>query len=324
MGWMRRFHRAGLLHDPLRGAPQPWRGFVGEGEKDVSKTILEVRCNEYAGRDRNPHVPWSPQEIAADAAACERAGASLLHFHARDPETGAPRHGAADYAEAIRRSREASDLLIMPTLGAHTLRDPGERVAHIVELAKTPETRPDLAPIDLATTNLDPYRPGRGFLAEERVYVNTVRGLRTQIAQIRGASVAVHSVLWNVGSARLLGALLEMKELPFPTPVEIVMSDQILACHPESERGLDAMLDFLPGDGSLPWIALCAGGSGLPLVEAVVERGGHLSFGLGDWAYPEFGQPTNARVVEEVARRVRAAGGEPASPDEARQILGLA
>lgn len=289
----------------------------------MSKVLLEVRCNEYAMRDRNPHVPWSAEEIAADAAQCRDAGAALLHFHARDPETGAPRHGAADYAETIRQSRAACDLLVMPTLGAHTLQDPRERVAHIVELSGDPATRPDLAPIDLASTNLDPYRSGKGFLSDNTVYVNSVRGLRSQIADIHAAEVAVHAVLWNVGSARLLGAFLEMNELPSPLPVEIVLSDQILACHPETVRGLDAMLDFLPGEGTLPWIALCAGGSGLPLLEAVVERGGHLSFGLGDWPYPELGQPTNAQVVEEVVRRVRAAGAEPASPAEAREILGL-
>lgn len=290
----------------------------------MSKVILEVRCNEYMMRNRNPHVPWSAKEIAADAASCERAGAAILHFHARDPETGAPRHGANDYGEAIRQSRAQSEVILMPTLGAHTLQDPSARVAHIVALADDPETRPDLAPIDLTSTNLSAYESGRGFLSEDTVYVNTIRGLRTQIEEIRAARVAVHAVLWNVGSARLLGAFLEMKELTAPLPIEIVLSDPVISCHPESERGLDAMLDFLPGGGSLPWIALCAGGSGLPLIEAVVERGGHLSFGLGDWAYSELGEPTNAEVVEEVVRRVRAAGGEPATPSEAREMLGLA
>ena len=251
----------------------------------MSKVILEVRCNEYATRVSNPHVPWSACEIAADARACESAGASLFHFHARDPLDGAPRHGAEDYAESIRQIRAETGLLTMPTLGANTLQDPEMRIRHIIELAKDPATRPDLAPIDLTTTNLDAYRRGRGFLTEDQVYLNTVAGLRSQIEGIQAAGVSVHAVVWGVGSARLLGAFLEMGELPERLPVEVVLSDLILACHPESERGLDATLDFLPsrGDAGLPWIALCAGGSCLPLVEAVVERGGHLSFGLGDW-----------------------------------------
>ncbi len=289
----------------------------------MAKVILEVRCNEYAMRDRNPHVPWSAEEIGTDAAECEDAGAALMHFHARNPETGAPSHEAGDYGAAIRACRERSALLVMPTLGAHTLQDPLERVAHITALGRDPASRPDLAPIDLATTNLDPYRSGRGFLSEDTAYVNTIAGLRAQIGEIHRAGVAVHAVLWNVGSTRVLGAFQELGELPHRLPVEVVLSDQILACHPETERGLDAILDFLP-DSGLPWLALCAGSTGLPLIEAVVERGGHLSFGLGDWPYPELGTPRNADVVAEVVRRIRAAGGEPASPAEARELLGLA
>ena len=289
----------------------------------MSKVILEVRCNEYMMRNRNPHVPWSADEIAQDGAECRDAGAALLHFHARDPETGAPSHAVSHYADAIRRTRERCDLLVMPTLGAYTLQDPRDRVAHIAELGKDAATRPDLAPIDLATTNLDAYRPGEGFLADDLVYVNSIKGLRAQIADIHAAEVSVHAVLWNVGSARLLGAFLELGELPNPLPIEVVLSDQILACHPETERGLDAMLDFLPTAEVLPWIALCAGSTGLPLLEAVVERGGHLSFGLGDWHYPELGQPRNAEVVDEVVRRLRVVGAEPATPSEAREILGL-
>ena len=46
-----------------------------------SPVVVEVRCNEYTMRDRNPHVPWSPAEIAADAAACAAAGASTIAVH---------------------------------------------------------------------------------------------------------------------------------------------------------------------------------------------------------------------------------------------------
>ncbi len=286
----------------------------------MGKIIVEVRCNEYAMRGANPKVPWSPEEIAADAASCREAGAALLHFHARDPQSGAPSHDVALYGETIRRVREATDLLVMPTLGAHTLQDPLERVAHVAQLAREGATRPDFAPVDLATTNLDSYRSPQGFATEDLVYVNTTGGLRAQIGAIRGAGVAVNAVLWNVGSARLLGAFLELGVLASPQPVEVVLSDRIVACHPESDRGLDALLAFLPA-GAGPWIALCAGGNALELVEAVVERGGHLALGLGDFPHRQLGQPSNAEVVAEAVRRARRAGAEPATPGEARALL---
>ena len=69
------------------------------------KMILEARINEYAMRDQNPHVPWTPDEIADTAARCREAGASIVHFHARNPDgpylTGHP--GTPDGLDAHLR-----------------------------------------------------------------------------------------------------------------------------------------------------------------------------------------------------------------------------
>ena len=53
------------------------------------KVMIEVRCNEYTMRDRNPNVPWSAAEIAEDAARCRDAGAAVVHYHARNAASGA-------------------------------------------------------------------------------------------------------------------------------------------------------------------------------------------------------------------------------------------
>jgi uncharacterized protein (DUF849 family) len=288
------------------------------------RAIVEVRLNEYTLRDRNPHVPWSPAELAADAAACREAGAALVHFHARDPETGAPSHDASVYADAIRRIRAACDALVVPTLGASTIRDPLERCAHIPILAADPLTRPDLAPLDLGSINVDAYVPGRGFLVEDLVYFNPVRGIREQIRAISSAGVRMETALWTVGSARLLGALLELGDLPEPTFAELVVSDLLLSTHPATPRGLAALVDALPPGRRIPWVALAPGSNVLPLFGTALQLGGGIAVGLGDWAYPELGKPTNAEVVHEAVRMLRACGAEPASPDEARELLGLA
>ncbi|ANY08239.1 3-keto-5-aminohexanoate cleavage protein [Pseudonocardia sp. HH130630-07] len=79
----------------------------------MQKLIIEARVNEYAMRDVNPHVPWEPEEIGKEAAALERAGASVLHFHARGSD-GAPRHDVGGYAETIAAVRAAGDLAVPP------------------------------------------------------------------------------------------------------------------------------------------------------------------------------------------------------------------
>ena len=292
----------------------------------MRKVIIELRCNEYAGRDANPNVPWSPEEIARDAAEAREAGAAILHYHARDPETGAASTEVERYADTIRQVRAATDLLINPTLGATTIDDPSERVSHIPELGKDPATAPDMAPVDLATINIDPYVPGKGFAVEDLIYRNPVSGIRTEIEAIHSAGAHVDAVLWNVGSARMLGALLEEQVLPEPCFTEVALSNMMLSTHPASEQGLRCLLPFLPEGRRTPWVFLCVGSSALPLLETALAEGGHIALGLGDHDYRELADtpPRNAEVVAQAVRQIRAAGHEPATPDEAREILGIA
>ena len=88
------------------------------------------------------------------------------------------------------------------------------------------------------------------------------------------------------------------------------------------------MLDFLPKGRRTPWVYLVGAGSALPLLPIAIEAGGHVALGLGDHAYRELdgasgAAPRNADVVAAAVRAVRAAGCEPATPDEARELLGL-
>ena len=64
----------------------------------MDKLIIEARVNENTRRERgNPNVPYTPDEIVADALECRKAGAAILHFHARKPD-GAPDHATDTYA----------------------------------------------------------------------------------------------------------------------------------------------------------------------------------------------------------------------------------
>ena len=101
----------------------------------MRKLIIEARVNEYAMRDENPLVPWTPEEIARDAAACAEAGAAVVHFHARQAD-GAPEHGYDAYAETCSRIRAACPALIHPTLGYVALGAPAEeRLRNVLRLA---------------------------------------------------------------------------------------------------------------------------------------------------------------------------------------------
>jgi uncharacterized protein (DUF849 family) len=290
----------------------------------MDEVVIEVRVNEYTMRDRNPHVPWSPEEIAADAAACVEAGASIIHYHARDPVTGAPSTDVGLYAATARAIRERCGAVIMPTLGAGTLPDPADRVRHIVELAGDPAARADLAPIDLGTFNLDPYdREQHDFRVDDLVYHNPVRTLLALAKAINGAGVKPMAALWSVGSVRMLEALVHRGTFTEPVYAQLTLSQTLLSTHPGTVAGMDALLQFIPAGMNVHWSVLSVGGNLLPLIGPAVEAGGHLAIGLGDYPYWELGMPTNAQIVAEVVRMLGAMGRRPATPDAVREMLAL-
>ncbi len=292
----------------------------------MDKVIIDVRINEYTLREENPNVPYSPEEIANQALECWREGASILHYHARDPQTGAPSADVKLYAEVARRVKEKSNMLILPTLGAWTLPSPEARIAHIVEMAKDPATKPDMAPIDMATSNVDMYNAkAKRFATEETVYLNTIKIMKYFAETINAAGVKPMQALWNVGSVRTTLAFVEMGLFPEPLYFEIaLMEGGILSGHPGTVKGMEAFLDFLPSSLRCEWGVLCYGANLLPLVGPAIERGGHISIGLGDYAYPELETPTNARLIARAAQMAREMGRDIATPEETRKALGLA
>src|SRR3546814_9926824 len=122
----------------------------------------EARGKEDMARDVNPNVPFTPDEIAEAAAACREAGASIRHYHARNAD-GSPNHDPDAYLETIAKIRAATDILIHPTLGQVTLQTSDEgRLQHIVRASQDPALKPDFAPIDIGSTNVDVYDAAAG------------------------------------------------------------------------------------------------------------------------------------------------------------------
>lgn len=289
--------------------------------------IIDARLNEYTFREPNPNIPFSPEEIARDAAACREAGASIVHYHAREPESGAPSADPALYAESARQIRAACDAIIMPTLGANTVTDLDARISHIELMAKEDATRADLVPLDLASISLAMWREGMPTVGgADLVYYNSVGALEALAARARAAGAAPMAAIWNVGSLRLLEAFVQTGVLPNTIFAELFTTEGgLIAGHPGTPRGLQALIDFVPESIDCLWAAACYGANALPLVDLAIEQGGHVAIGLGDYGYPEIGQgqPTNAEVVAAVAARARAKGRTIATPAETRARLGL-
>lgn len=289
------------------------------------KVIIEARVNEYMARDVNPNVPFTPDEIAEAAVACREAGAAICHYHARNAD-GSPNHDPDTYFETIRKIREATDILIHPTLGQVTLKSSDEaRLQHIVRASEDPALRPDFAPIDIGSTNVDVYdAAARRMKTDELAYVNTPKTCAYFAGRMREIGVKPVLVSWTIPFTRMAEAFLDMGLVDQPAYLLFALSDSgYLGGHPGSIRGLMAHLEFLPKGFRYEWSVNNKVGNLFGPAALALELGGHVAIGLGDYPYPELGTPTNAEVVTRLVQMAEGFGREPATPAEARAMLGM-
>ena len=290
----------------------------------MSAIIIEARVNELASRRGNPHVPFLAEEVVSDCLACAEAGASIVHFHGRDVE-GAAVHDPSYYCEVNAGIRARSDVLIHPTLGyVANDADAKGRFAAIEAMMASPETRPDFAPMDCGSVNVDWWNPEQGaYDTTDLIYRNSTATLLYFAERIRHHRLTPYLVSWNVSFTRQIEQFLRMGVLSTPAFVCFCLTDEIIfAGHPGTEAGLDAHLPFLP-EGAV-WTVVNYKGDLFALTEKIIRAGGHVSIGLGDYAYTDGDRSlTNAEVIARVVAQAQSLGREPTSVAETRELLGM-
>ncbi len=291
----------------------------------MDKIIIEARVNELAPRDENPKVPFLPSEIVRDAKACYDEGASILHYHGRTAE-GAPEHGADFYLETNAGVRNLCPMLLHPTLGyVANDADAMGRFSAVEEMMKDPMTAPDFAPMDVGSVNVDWWNPRETkFDTTDLIYKNSTGTLMHFAERIKHHGLKQYLVSWNISFTRQIDAFMQMGVIPEPAYVCFCLTDGImLAGHPGTPEGLDAHITFLPKDRRIVWTVVNYKGNLLLLAEKIIKAGGHISIGLGDYPFAEFGEPSNAEVIAKVVEIARGLGREPATVEETREILAM-
>lgn len=283
--------------------------------------IIECALNEQATREQNPEVPVAPDEIVRDALEAARAGAAIVHLHARDARSGDMLHpGTETYREIFRaiRAREP-ELLFYPTYGFSPT--PEERFAHLVALAADPEVRLDFATIDPGAVNYADLAgaTGRGgeFVlsvshAECRWFLETANRLGFLYSEtVRELGHVRHLVsYWRAGWIR------------WPLLLKLTMSEN----HAWGLPPLPASIDWftrgiLPPDIPFRWMTYVEGETHTEMCRFAVEHGGHVRTGLGDNPVLGGKQLSNAEQIERVVEIARRTGRPVATPAEARRLL---
>jgi 3-keto-5-aminohexanoate cleavage enzyme len=287
--------------------------------------IIELRLNETSRREAgNPHVPYSPDEIVAQAKSAGEAGASILHWHARDPDTGDPIHTVQPYLDVIDQMRRDTDLLLHPTLGYTAATAVEDRVAHILA-ARERGTPVDLAPIDFGSVDVDAWDDTtQRFVPGDNTYANHRSSITQVLETFRDNDVpGVVAACWHPGQVRTALKFREAGLLPTSILWEFAFTgDALPAGAGERDfRALEAMAAAVP-DGE-PWLVLCFMGDVMPLAAQAITMGGHVAVGTGDHPFTRLGAPDNGELVRRVADLAETIGRPVASIADTRRLIGL-
>jgi len=296
------------------------------------RAIIEVGLNETASKGQNPHVPYGPDEVAAAAVEAAHAGASIVHFHARDPDGAQVWLDDGVYRAAMQLIAAECDLLCYPTYPPRVRRE--ERYRHVWSLADAPSSAPlELAPLDIGSRNVTLWdRDRRTFApldllpADHQVAINAPDELEWVLAQARARGLHPTLGIFDVTYLRYSVHALWAGILEPPLLMKWFLSERWASGPFPTVAGLDAYVAQVPDDvdyeGVVVPYAIYDAGVCETLWRAALDRGQGLRVGIGDCpdAFPE---ATNGELTRRAADLVSAHGLEPATAAEVRSRLGL-
>ncbi|MFE5963329.1 BKACE family enzyme [Streptomyces rubiginosohelvolus] len=289
--------------------------------QDVIITCALTGAGDTVGR--SPHVPVTPEQIAASAVEAAGAGAAVVHIHVREPETGTPSRDPRLYREVVERIRETgTDVVINLTagMGGDLVIDPEtplrqlpgtDLVSGLDRLPHVEELLPDICTLDCGSLNF-----GDG----SNLYVSTPDMLRTGAKRIQELGVRPELEIFDTGQLWFAKQLLAEGLLDDPTVFQLCMGIPWGA--PADPGVLQSMVNMLPRGAQ--WASFALGRMQMPWVAQSILLGGHVRVGLEDNLYLGKGvKATNGQLVERAVRITESLGSRVATPDEAREKLGL-
>ncbi|RUP64491.1 3-keto-5-aminohexanoate cleavage enzyme [Streptomyces sp. NP10] len=289
--------------------------------QDVIITCALTGAGDTVGR--SPHVPVTPEQIAASAVEAAGAGAAVVHIHVREPETGAPSRDPRLYREVVERIRETgTDVVINLTagMGGDLVIDPEaplrqlpgtDLVSGLDRLPHVEELLPDICTLDCGSLNF-----GDG----SNLYVSTPDMLRTGAKRIQELGVRPELEIFDTGQLWFAKQLLAEGLLDDPAVFQLCMGIPWGA--PADPGVLQSMVNMLPRGAQ--WASFALGRMQMPWVAQSILLGGHVRVGLEDNLYLGKGvKATNGQLVERAVRITESLGSRVATPDEAREKLGL-
>ncbi len=277
----------------------------------MAKTIITVATTgAWPTKENNPNVPLTPAEIAEDIYACWLAGAAVAHLHMRDEE-GKGTMRKDRFAETVRLLRENHpdcDIILNFTTSGDLYATDETRQIHLKEL------KPEMASFDCGSMNW----------MNNAVFLNAPAFLEELGRNMQEWGVKPEIEAFDPGMIGNAAYYLKKGILKAPLHFQFCMG--CANGMPGSMKNLifmkETMEALCPGS---TWSCFGVGKSSMEILYGAVALGGHIRVGMEDNVLYSKGvlAESNAQLVARAARVIREYGNEPATPDEAREILSL-
>ena len=280
----------------------------------------------------SPHLPMTPAQIAESAIGAAKAGATIVHLHARDPRDGRPTQDPALFRQFLPAIREACDVIVNITTGGSQTMTVEERMQPAFQL------KPELASLNMGTMNfglyemlprqktwLHEWEPEYLAGSEAGMFKNTLKDI-AEILRLCGPNGTRFELeCYDVGHLYTAAHFVDRGLLTPPLFIQSVLGIRGgIGTHPDDVEYMKKTADRLFGE-SYEWSVVGAGRHQMAIARQAAMLGGHVRVGLEDSLWIDKGQlaTSNAQQVEKVRGILSELGLDVATPAEARKMLGL-
>ncbi|SFU45372.1 3-keto-5-aminohexanoate cleavage protein [Halomonas korlensis] len=280
----------------------------------------------------SPHLPVTPEEIIESAIAAAEAGASILHLHARDPETGKPTQDPAVFEKFLPQIKEATGAVINLTTGGSPHMTVEERMRPAIEF------QPELASMNMGSINFGLFPMLQRFntfkhewerehleKSHDLVFKNTFADIEKIMTLCSKNGTRFECECYDIGHLYSLRNIMDRGIIDGTLFIQSVFG--ILGGigpHPEDVLHMRRTADRLFGS-DYQWSVLGAGSSQMRIAAQAAAMGGNVRVGLEDslWLGPGKLAQSNASQVNKARELLEGLSLPVATPDEARGMLGL-
>ncbi|HUV53610.1 MAG TPA: 3-keto-5-aminohexanoate cleavage protein [Candidatus Krumholzibacteriaceae bacterium] len=274
-----------------------------------------VTGGEYVSKATTPYVPSTVDEIVQEVVASVEAGASVVHLHAKNPETGEAYSGDPNpvLREYVERIREEVDVVINVTTGGGRVGNPPEVWDRLVEERCT--LGQEMMSLNMGTMNRWAEHPTGD------IFLNTVKMIERWCGYMAAHGVKPEHEVYDTGMINVCRQIADKGIVPEPLHIQFVMVGRTGFL--PTPRMLQYSVDQLPPGWT--WSVCALGRNQIPMAAVATVMGGHVRVGFEDNVFLRRGElaKSNADLVRKAANIARELERPIASPDDAREMLGI-